>query len=524
MGIFTRGSTLWIRFRGVDGKWRNTTTGYAVGQEALAQAVLDGVLARVRGASPGEVVTVGPETVRAFAEPWIVKRRELDLDWKNDEGRLRLHVLPVIGDMRIADVRTRHIVDLFHGIRTNTARPVAQRTVYNIYSVVAALFRDAKLADRIEQTPCCLDERQLGPLVDKDRGWRAGAVFARDEVQTIISDERIPFDRRIVYGLEFLAGVRHGEASALRWEHHEPQMKPLGRLLVANSYNTRKGKEKGTKTDAERHVPVHPTLAAMLAEWKLHGWESMVGRAPTPDDLIVPLPPDVAARRRSREGEPFRGHDYSGKRWRDDLETLELRHRRGHDARATFITLALDDGADPHIIESRVTHTKPQRSAFDGYNRSRQWAIVCGEVAKLKISRVTAPVEQQAVSAAVTGAVTAAASAEDDSGKEWRRRESNATGSMLHVVPRSESRHDAPREFPPSVSAAPVAVTSPVTGLAAALATAVLEGDRHRARKLAIELRALLSDGPVSAKKWPAARPTPGPVTDRDGGSADGHF
>jgi hypothetical protein len=38
------------------------------------------------------------------------------------------------------------------------------------------------------------------------------------------------------------------------------------------------------------------------------------GRAPGPDDLIVPLPPDAAASRRSRTGEPYRGHDYSGKR------------------------------------------------------------------------------------------------------------------------------------------------------------------------------------------------------------------
>jgi hypothetical protein len=37
-----------------------------------------------------------------------------------------------------------------------------------------------------------------------------------------------------------------------------------------SSYSTRVG-EKTTKTDAVKHVPVHPTLAAMLAEWKLGG-------------------------------------------------------------------------------------------------------------------------------------------------------------------------------------------------------------------------------------------------------------
>jgi len=82
-------------------------------------------------------------------------------------------------------------------------------------------------------------------------------------------------------------------------------VRPLGKLLVAKSYSTRVG-EKTTKTDAVKHVPVHPTLAAMLAEWKLGGWAEMMGRAPGPDDLIVPLPPDAAERRYKRKVEPFR--------------------------------------------------------------------------------------------------------------------------------------------------------------------------------------------------------------------------
>src|SRR5262245_26081329 len=112
------------------------------------------------------------------------------------------------------------------------------------------------------------------------------------------------------------------------------------------------------------------------------------GGKPEPDDLIVPLPPEAAARRRTRGGEPFRGHDYSGKRWREeDLPILGWRHGRHYDMRATFITLALEDGADPHIIETRVTHTRKKRSAFEGYNRGLQWERTCVEIAKLKISR-----------------------------------------------------------------------------------------------------------------------------------------
>jgi hypothetical protein len=53
----------------------------------------------------------------------------------------------------------------------------------------------------------------------------------------------------------------------------------------------------------------------------------------------------------------------------EDLPALGWRHRWHYDMRATFITLAIEDGADPEILEARVTHTRKSRNAFDGYNR-----------------------------------------------------------------------------------------------------------------------------------------------------------
>ena len=46
---------------------------------------------------------------------------------------------------------------------------------------------------------------------------------------------------------------------------------PLGKLTVARIYGTKCSVTKGTKTEAVKLVPVHPTLTAMLAEWKLSG-------------------------------------------------------------------------------------------------------------------------------------------------------------------------------------------------------------------------------------------------------------
>ena len=81
--------------------------------------------------------------MRGFVAEWLPKRRERGLDWKADEGRLNRHVLPYIGDLPIAEVRARHLVDMFHKLRTDPNLNLAPRSIYNIYSVVSAMVRDA---------------------------------------------------------------------------------------------------------------------------------------------------------------------------------------------------------------------------------------------------------------------------------------------------------------------------------------------------------------------------------------------
>jgi len=351
--VIKRGNVWWVRYKD-GGKWQSKPTEFRVNADADGKPEPNGhrnakrLAKRMQeraDASRATGAPSGPMTVAAYAEAWIAKRREANLDWTNDRGRLVHHVNPVIGKMPIASVRAKQIADLVHAWRFKTK--LAQRTVYNVYSTIAAMFRDAAIDGEIDQTPCILTKAQLGPLVDKDPEWRDGAVFSRDEAELIVSDERIPMDRRIFYACMLLGGLRPGEVSAERWRHYDSTTTPLGRLTVAKAYNTRKHNEKGTKTNAVRHVPVHPTLAAILAEWKLSGWAAMMGRQPEPDDLLVPLPPADAKARRGREGEAFRGHDYAGKRWRNvDSKLVGGREREMYAMKSTFITLAIEDGAD----------------------------------------------------------------------------------------------------------------------------------------------------------------------------------
>ncbi len=78
MGVFERGSKLWIRFRDVDGKWRNASTGYSVGDEGKAHEVLAEVESRVetqRAATTAIDGEAGAITFRKYATRWLARRK-----------------------------------------------------------------------------------------------------------------------------------------------------------------------------------------------------------------------------------------------------------------------------------------------------------------------------------------------------------------------------------------------------------------------------------------------------------------
>lgn len=332
----------------------------------------------------------GPLTVRRWATRWIETRRAQLVASVGDEAtHLEAHVLPTIGEQLLDEVRPRHLVELFGALRRKKAAgggkgTLAPKTIHNIYGTVSALFRDAKLDDLLlGDSPCILTRRQLGEKVDKDPEWRPTAKYSRAELEQLISSADIPPDRHVLYALEGLAALRHGEAAGLRWRHYLADQQPLGRLIVATSYD--KGR---TKTKQVRFMPVHPTLAAMLAEWKLGGWAAMFGRAPEPDDLVVPLPADPLgkrARANPRAGGGMRTKNDSRRRLERDLAALQLRHRRGHDLRRSMISLAQDDGAVKDILKLG-THGRTRREAIDDYT-TLEWSTLCAEVAKLQVVR-----------------------------------------------------------------------------------------------------------------------------------------
>jgi integrase len=376
----------------IGGEWRKVATPFRPGQEAEAEAhlaeVREAILAR-EAAMGGESA---PVSVRAWSKRWLETRTTSRAD---DDSILINHVVPVIGGMLIAEVEPRHILAMVEGWQArdrsgNRAKgAAAPRTVRNWYSTTKSMFRDAALRGLTKANPCIVTTPHLPPIEDADSEWRIGARFTKRELQVLISPHPdIEPDSTVTYAILGLADLRHGELAALRWRH-VVQREPLDGLLIANS-NARRRTKKG-KT---RIMPIHPTLAAVLAEWRLEGWATLMGRAPGNDDLILPLPLQLATGRHVSGKRPElqvgedarrRTKDFTWKRAARHLQALGLRRRRIHDLRRTFVSLATADGADDRILEW-ATHGRP--GDIMGAYGDADWRRLCEEVAKLQVVRL----------------------------------------------------------------------------------------------------------------------------------------
>lgn len=370
---------LYAKVRGVDGKWQQLSTDYMIGQEIEAQAWAD-ELARQADLQRAEIVGPGPLTVRGYFDSWIRGRARAGLDAKNDEQRMRDHVLPTIGDQLLSAVRARDIAGVIADLRGGALAP---KTIRNVYAVVQAMLRDAEIAGVIDRAPAKLTRHQLPTVEERDPTEAAASIYPLAEIEALISDWRVPLDRQVVYGLGGVAGLRHGEIAAMPIKHVDLDRQPLGCITVARSNDNAR-----TKTGAVRLVPILPALDEVLREWLTRGWSRLMGRPHAPDDLLVPLeldPPKKQARSNPRAGGMRSSHDTETRRLRDQLALGISTDRTTHDLRASFVTHAEDAGIAPEVV-AKLTHTAKARGAYQRYSRT-QWDTLCRELSKLQITR-----------------------------------------------------------------------------------------------------------------------------------------
>jgi len=193
--VYQRGGRFWLDFTNAEGKRQRKPCGDDITTEAQAAALLDKVLSLK---AAGLDTDTGPLTVRRYAARWLQNRNRLDVgNAVKEESHLRLHILPHLGDVVLAELRPRHVLDLVRKLeqtkrlRRKAPTFLAPRTVRHIYGTLRSLLGDALVDGLVPLNACTLRPHHLPPDIDRDPAWREAAVFSRQEIVKLVSDPRI---------------------------------------------------------------------------------------------------------------------------------------------------------------------------------------------------------------------------------------------------------------------------------------------------------------------------------------------
>ena len=299
-----------------------------------------------------------------------------------DRSRVDVYLaVSPIAEVRVRELKPAHALALIAFLKERPScrgGTLGSSAVRSIFDVCQRALDMAIMRELLPSNPFRLGpvRAELPRKRHKDPKARKGWWFRREEVAQLLTDPRVAYDRRVMYALLFLTGMRFGELAALRFGDWDRAAQPLTRITVSLAIKSVSKTEGATKTEAEKQVPVHPVLESFLAAWFERGWARYMGRAPTAEDYVLP------SMRGRRKGRPRNGST-SNRTFRDDCEELKLRSRHMYCARHTFITLTQEDGGDGTVLRW-ITHAPPS-TAYDGYSRE-QWGRLCREIIKFQFA------------------------------------------------------------------------------------------------------------------------------------------
>lgn len=344
-------------------------------QEAAGSSIAEAValLARRRSeATEGHRsdVGTGAQSLAVFSIGCFADRKGKGVRTIAREAQLfRDHIAPHLGARRLVDITPR---DVERWIDSLTASgDLSPKSILNAHGVLGAMLQRAKFLGLVPGNPA--RDLPRGTLPRNVRRHEK-AAWTRAELATLITDARIPEVHRIANAIASFTAARVGEVAGMRWRDLDVDAPGLWRWSLRTQYDGLPLKSERATGEHPRDVPIHPTLAALLAAWKLEGWSRHVGRHPKPSDFVTPRDDGRCHSDDSLGAKPTHRHA--------STVGIDSTGRDFHSFRRAMITHARADGAREEYLE-RVTHNA-KGTMLDRYTYAG-WGELCAAVSCLRL-------------------------------------------------------------------------------------------------------------------------------------------
>lgn len=217
--------------------------------QRLARRKLEPLLAQVNNVDyrPRAIMTL-----RDFVARWEpkVQTQYAPGTWKNHQLALRRHLLPRFGGLQLSDISTESLQEFVAGLQG-----LSPASIHNVLKALKAVWTSAEAWSYVSHNPFA---KLRKPRLRKGQA----RYFSGTQIQQILDTAQEP--ERTIYWILAQAGLRIGEALALRWEDFDAD-----RSILQVRGSVWRGHLKDTKTDnSNRSIPVSPLLAEHLRRYR----------------------------------------------------------------------------------------------------------------------------------------------------------------------------------------------------------------------------------------------------------------
>jgi integrase len=307
----------------------------------------------------------GKRLFGGYAEAWLrVKAASVtERTWINQEGRLRNHLLPVLGDRQLLAIRPEDVRLLVADL--TTAKQLEAATVRPVYFLLRRILATAVVDGLIAKSPCIEVE-----LPAEEQGEEM--LFLQPVDLSRLADAIDPRYRALILTAGY-SGLRAGELSALRVER---VLFLRRRLAVVEAHSEVRGRlvTKSTKTRRRREVPIPAALVEVLAEH--------VARYPSKDGFVFS----------AAEGGPIRHRNFYRRHYKAAVVKAELpAGLRFHDLRHTAAAVWIDQGCNEKQLATFLGDTsraiERYKHLFEGHEDDLMARVDAAMVGALRSPR-----------------------------------------------------------------------------------------------------------------------------------------
>ena len=279
-------------------------------------------------------------TVKEFMQQWLelyVKGQLSPTTIQHYIDQTNNYIIPEFGDMYLQQVKNIDVQKWVFSLQKQsplTGKPMAPKTIKNIFLNLSAAMKKAVMLELIPKNPC---DNITMPKLERFQP----DIYSMEEVEHMLDCAK-GTSMYLPLMIEVCIGLRRGELLALKWKHIDFEDGYLtveeNLVTVVNERITKSPKTKSGK----RTIQIPSTLLELLKE-------THTERNAKPNDYIIC----------QEDGSPYKSDSFSLK-FRRFLKANDLKHIRFHDLRHINATIMLSLGISPKVAQERLGHSSYQ--------------------------------------------------------------------------------------------------------------------------------------------------------------------